>query len=267
MPPKVMIVISIVVICLGWLGALGYHFYGGAPASGGAPHRTYELGTFDGWSARKKEGPKGPLCFLTANPDKAVGAGGNRGATAIVVGHRPVGNSFYVNVAAGDEYKKKSRVTFAIDGRPFKLRTDGDNAWSYDIHNTLEMVAAMKRGRRVVVTGTSRRRSLTTNGYSLKGFAEAYNAAMEACGVKAANGATPAPSSTAPSVAVIEMDDDRRAIEIRARLAREAYGRAIGSLARMYREGLDVPRDRVLAAALERKAAENRITTPDFSRR
>lgn len=257
MPPKVMIVVSIVVICLGWLGALGYHFYGGALSSGGAALRTYDLGTFGDWSARKKEEPKGPLCFLTANPDKPEGAVGKRGATAIVVGHRPAGKSFYVKVAAGEDYKKKSQVTFAVDGRPFKLRTDGGNAWSYNIRNTLEMVAAMKRGLRVVVTGKPRRRSPTTDGFSLKGFAEAYDAAMEACGVKTASGGPPVPSSPTPAVAAAEMDDDPRAIEIRARLAREAYGRALGSLAMMYREGSGVPRDRMLAEALERKAAGN----------
>ena len=65
----------------------------------------------------------------------------------------------------------------------FDLFTKNDGAWNYDRSNDRAMVAAMKRGLSMVITGRSSRGTVTTDTYSLRGFTAAYNAISDACRV------------------------------------------------------------------------------------
>jgi invasion protein IalB len=99
------------------------------------------------------------------------------------VTHRPAEKSFdVVNFVAGYTYKNGSQVVVKIGKDTFtRLFTDGDKAWAIDDKADKELVAAMKRGQRMIVDGVSSKGTATKDTYSLKGFSGAYKAISSKC--------------------------------------------------------------------------------------
>lgn len=144
------------------------------------------IDTFDDWSAfADKENGK-PLCYMASLPKKAEGNYEQRGDTYVMITHRPAEKTVgEVSVRAGYTYKEGSEVEARIDsGQPIALFTDGEFAWARDKDTDQAVVAAMKAGSTMIVTGTSSRGTLTTDTYSLKGFTAAYGAISKSCDVK-----------------------------------------------------------------------------------
>jgi hypothetical protein len=140
-----------------------------------------QLGTFGDWSAFRETSESQPVCYIGSLPKKTAGTYSQRGNTYIQVTHRPADKSFdVVSVTAGYTYQSKSQVELEIDGKSFALYTDGGLAWADD-KTDVEIVDAMRRGRQMVVKGTSSRGTLTTDTYSLSGFTAARNAIEKAC--------------------------------------------------------------------------------------
>ena len=65
-----------------------------------------------------------------------------------------------------------------------KLFTSGDKAWAVSDRVDRELVEGMKRGERMIVTGTSAKGTDTKDTYSLAGFSSAYKAISAKCGKK-----------------------------------------------------------------------------------
>ena len=100
-----------------------------------------------------------------------------------MITHRPSEKSFdVVNINAGYTYKPDSKVTVKIGNKSYnRLFIDGDKAWAIDEAADKELVTAMKRGSRMIVTGTSSKGTLTKDTYSLSGFSQAYLAISGKC--------------------------------------------------------------------------------------
>jgi len=139
------------------------------------------LGSFQDWTAFSDGGDR-RICYIGSLPQKAEGNYTRRGDTYVLATHRPAESVFgEISVEAGYTYKAGSEVEVNIDGRAFRLFTQGGNAWAYDERADQELVAAMKAGSRMIVKGTSTRGTLTTDTYSLAGFTAAYEAINRAC--------------------------------------------------------------------------------------
>jgi hypothetical protein len=140
------------------------------------------LGTFDGWSAFRDRSSGKLVCYVGAKPQKAEGKYTQRGDIYALVTYRPaekvVGE---LSLEAGYTYKPGSEPTVSIGGRKFKLFTKGSNAWTTDARIDRQLVAAMKTGKDMVVSGVSARGTLTTDTYSLAGFSAALAAIDKAC--------------------------------------------------------------------------------------
>jgi hypothetical protein len=139
------------------------------------------LGEFNDWKAAsfQEEGGKG--CFLMGAPQKSEGKYKQRDPTFLYVTHRATGARDVVSVTAGYDYKRDSSVKLSIGDDDFSLGTVRDGtAWGADADDA-RLVEAMKKGRRMIVEGTSRRGTLTKDTYSLEGFTLAYEAITKAC--------------------------------------------------------------------------------------
>lgn len=144
------------------------------------------IGDYDDWSAYYYKDSKGVVCYMASTPKKDEGKYTKRGDIYTVITHRPKENSFdVINVNAGYTYKPGSKVKIMIGNKTFdKLFTDGDKAWTISDKMDKEIVAEMKRGTRMVITGTSSKGTQTKDTYSLKGFAKAYLAISKKCNKK-----------------------------------------------------------------------------------
>lgn len=156
-------------------------FAGAAPSS--APKM---IGEYDDWVAYYHKDAGGIVCYMASTPKKDEGKYTKRGDIYAVVTHRPSEKSFdVINFSAGYTYKPDTAVTVKIGSQTFnKLFTSGDKAWAVSERVDQELVAAMKRGSRMIVNGTSAKGTATKDTYSLAGFGSAYKAISAKCGKK-----------------------------------------------------------------------------------
>ena len=168
-----------------YLTNLGFSFVvaaglGFAGASAFAAQQT--LGSFQDWTAFS-DGSERRICYIGSVPKKKEGNYTVRGDTYVLATHRPGEKVFgEISVEAGYTYKPGSEVEISVDGKTFKLFTQGGNAWAYDEKADRALVDAMRAGRQMVVKGTSTRGTLTTDTYSLNGFSTALQSIDKACG-------------------------------------------------------------------------------------
>ena len=141
------------------------------------------LGTFGVWTAYVYHGPEGKICSMVTEPEKSVGKYKKRDDIFLRVTHIPYANrSDEVSVMAGYTYKKDSKPTLTVDKKPaIALISREDGAWAKDNATDKKLVAQMKAGSDIVLRGTSKRGTVTTDTFSLKGFSKAYREISEAC--------------------------------------------------------------------------------------
>lgn len=167
------------------LSAVAVAFAGATPLLAPVPGQAADpqsIGTFGDWQAVTfdESGKKG--CYITSRPTKEEGNYSQRGKTYVLVTHRPADKTFdVVSVVAGYTYEENGTVTVTIDSTDFELFTHKDTAWAADAALDRKLVEAMKKGARMIVTGTSSRGTDTKDTYSLTGFSKAYQAMSEAC--------------------------------------------------------------------------------------
>ena len=144
------------------------------------------LGSFRDWDALVMTSNAGEkTCYMISTAKRWTASRKNvsRGDIYVIVQHRPAFDvKDEINVNVGYPLKSGSEVTVSVDGKPaYRLFTEGRAAWAYDPRDDRAMVAAFKRGSRMVAKATSARGTVTTDTYSLSGFTAAYNAITKAC--------------------------------------------------------------------------------------
>ncbi len=140
------------------------------------------IGEYGDWLAYYYRDNAGPVCYMASTPKKDEGKYTKRGDIYVVVTHRPNEKSFdVVNINAGYKYKPASETELKIGAKTFKLFVNGDKAWTTSSKDDKEIVAAMKRGSRMIVNGTSFKGTKTKDTYSLNGFTSAYKAISNKC--------------------------------------------------------------------------------------
>lgn len=144
------------------------------------------LGEYGDWVAYYYRDNAGAVCYMASTPKKDEGKYTKRGDIYAVVTHRPNEKSFdVVNFNAGYDFKKGAPFKVKIGAQTFEqIFTSGDKAWAVNEKVDKELVAAMKRGSRMVVHGVSSRGTNTKDTYSLTGFASAYRAISNKCRAK-----------------------------------------------------------------------------------
>lgn len=141
------------------------------------------IGEYDDWAAYFYKDAKGTVCYMASTPKKDEGRYTKRGDIYVVVTHRPAEKSYdVVNFVAGYTFKRGSTVGIKIGQTSInRMFTSGDKAWAVSDSVDKELVAAMKRGERMIVHGVSDKGTATKDTYSLKGFASAYKAISSKC--------------------------------------------------------------------------------------
>ena len=142
------------------------------------------LGEFEDWSAYQFAESGNVACYMASVPKKAEGNYSKRGDVFAIVTHRPAeSRRDEVSFIAGYPFKKDSAVDVAIGDEKFQLFTQDDGAWAPDKEADAALVAAMIKGRGMVVKGVSARGTETVDTYSLSGFTKAYQTINKACGL------------------------------------------------------------------------------------
>jgi len=142
------------------------------------------LGEFAQWSAFETRQDGGQVCYAIAKPQDNQPKGVARGDVWLLVTHRPKQRARNeVSVIAGYPLKTDSQVELQVDNGRFQMFVSGDSAWSEKPQDDERLVAAMRKGKQIVVNGVSQRGTKTTDRYALSGFTDALRAIGKACGV------------------------------------------------------------------------------------
>ena len=141
------------------------------------------VATFESWTAYTYKTKKGPVCYIVSQPQKSEASrqGIKRDPAYFIVTNRP-GVRHEVNTIIGYPFKKGAPVMLTTDdGAKFRLYSSKDGAWSDGPATDRKIVAAMKAGRTMVITGISARGTKTTDTYSLIGVKAALAKIDQLC--------------------------------------------------------------------------------------
>ncbi len=144
-----------------------------------------QVGKFGDWTSYVLVENGNKVCYMVSKPVKAEGKYTNRGEIFALITHRPSENTKDVfSYITGYTYKQGTEATVTIDGTRYMLFTQDDTAWGPDAETDARLAAAIQKGSKMVVRGTSRYGTLTTDTYSLKGSGNAYKAISNECNVR-----------------------------------------------------------------------------------
>lgn len=140
------------------------------------------LGEFKSWTAWSYNGKKGKVCYVHAIPTSKKPDSLKHGDVSFFIRKSPgEGVANEANFVVGYPFQDNSTVIVDIDGRKFTMFTREDSAWILNSAEEPDLVAAMRAGSSMTVTGTSRRGNQTTYAYSLSGVTAATNKITTEC--------------------------------------------------------------------------------------
>jgi len=169
------------------IGAVVAIAIGLAPIASAAAPRLID--TEGAWAAFEdtREGVR--ICFAASFPETEGGAGLNRGLTYMTVGYwEGTPRKDQISVVAGFPYRDGSLVRAVVDPdraesrMRFSLLPRGNRAWAESPAEDADLVAALRNGYRLRITGTSSRNNTLTDVYDLTGSADMIDRARAECG-------------------------------------------------------------------------------------
>lgn len=142
-----------------------------------------QIGTFDSWLAYSYDAADSKVCYVSASPSQSEPKNAKRDPAFFLVTHMPGRKPPVrgeVSTIIGYPFKEGQPVKLTIDDTSYDMFSKGDTAW-VDTGTDKKIVAAMKAGKSLKVSGTSWRGTQTVDTYSLDGISAALAAIDKAC--------------------------------------------------------------------------------------
>jgi hypothetical protein len=142
------------------------------------------MGAFGSWKTYSFMDGANKICFMSAKPteQKSKATIKKRSDVLLFVTHWSNDKTKnVVSVSAGYPYRTDSEAILSVDGKKFKLATEGETAWSKDQPTDDAVTDAIRKGASLTVDGESKRGTKTTDVYDLKGSSDAYDAIAKEC--------------------------------------------------------------------------------------
>ncbi len=151
-----------------------------------AAEKPIQLGRFKDWSALTAGSGADKTCYAVSQPVASDPKGVTRGQAYFLISDFPSRKvKAEPQIVPGYAYPANGTVSVTVgsDKWTFFTKNEGDNggAWLKSRDDEAKLVAAMQKGSRMVVTGTSARGTTTTDAYSLSGITAALQKAHAEC--------------------------------------------------------------------------------------
>lgn len=148
----------------------------GAVTVASAQQSPTPLQQFDRWSTYTYTNSGAKVCYAVSQPSDTLPKGVNRDPVFIFITNRPKeGVKHEVSVITGYPYKEDSKTSVKIGNDSFVMYTKNEGAWVENAAEESRLINSMKGGSDMTVIGTSKRGTVTTDTYSLKGVTAALN--------------------------------------------------------------------------------------------
>jgi hypothetical protein len=146
------------------------------------------LGQFKKWSGYSMGQGGAMVCYTMTPPTSEEPRKVKRDAAYFLVndwpGRKVKGEA---EVVSGYQYKEGSTLTVQVgsDKFSFMVQDDGKSgsAWIKNLDDEARLIDAMKNNAQVLVTGESKRGTMTHDVYPLAGFSDALDKIHQACGM------------------------------------------------------------------------------------
>jgi invasion protein IalB len=157
-------------------------------ASGDTQEPSLE-GLYNDWSLYGIQENGNLVCYLSSGLEHASDPVPRRRQAFVLITNRPAeGRRGVVSVDPGYTYEDGGTVLMTIGRKQFHLIGKNGSAWAQDNEDP-QILAAIRGGSTLVVTGRMRNGPATTDTFSLRGFPKALAALDQTCPVA---GAAPA---------------------------------------------------------------------------
>jgi hypothetical protein len=148
------------------------------------------LGVTKDWSAFTSGSGSSKICYTLSKPTVTEPKAAKRDPIYFIItdwpGRKPKTKS-EPEAVPGYLYKDGTVVAAQVGGNKFEMFAKNDAgagaAWVRERTDEVRLIEAMKKGKQLVVTGTSQRGTVTRDTYSLAGLADALQKIHEACGM------------------------------------------------------------------------------------
>jgi len=146
------------------------------------------LGAFGAWSAFSNGTGDGKVCYALSSPTAKLPAKIKRDPVYFLINDWPRrGAKAEPEVVPGYQYKDNSKATVQVGSDKFDFFTKNEDgvggAWVEQQADEVRLIDAMKSGQQIVVTGISKRGTMTHDTYSLKGISDALDKIHATCGM------------------------------------------------------------------------------------
>jgi len=132
------------------------------------------LKQYDSWATYSYVQSGGKVCYAQTQPSESAPKGVNRDPAYIFVTNRPKEQVKHeIGIIIGYPFKEGSKAQVKIGSDTFVLYTKNDGAWVENAADESRLIASMRAGSDMQVSGTSKRGTVTTDTYSLKGISAA----------------------------------------------------------------------------------------------
>ena len=144
------------------------------------------VGSYKDWFVYTAGTGANKVCYALSQPKQSEPAGVNRDPTFFMVSTWPTKKKGgEPSVVPGYEYKNGSQVQVQIGADTFNFFTENEgkdgSAWTKNPADERRILAAMKKGSNMSITGTSARGTLTQDTYSLAGISAALDKVAATC--------------------------------------------------------------------------------------
>jgi len=159
-----------------------------AAAPGFAADSATALGGSKDWAAYTRGAGDGKVCYALAEPKSKEPAKAKRDPVYFLINDWPSRKAkAEPEIVPGYQYKDGSTVTVQVGADKFSFFTKNEDnaggAWVLNTADEAKLIAAMRNGALAVVTGTSKRGTVTHDTYSLGGLSDALDKIHAACGM------------------------------------------------------------------------------------
>lgn len=135
-----------------------------------------QLGRFNAWGTYSATTPDhGKVCFVMTVPTEKLPANLDHGDNIFfLVSQKPGQNvSYEPQFMVSYNFKQASKVTVRVGDKSFSMFTKDNSAWMENPAEEPQLIAAMKAGADMKVSGLSGRGNETSYTFSLKGISAA----------------------------------------------------------------------------------------------
>ncbi len=134
------------------------------------------------WTVFKHPVGNDVMCFTASSPKDMIPKEVKRSeVTFYVTRWKSNPANAQVSILIGYPFKEGSKLNIRIRSQEFKLFVKGDKAWVRDDGDEKLLLAAMRRGSKMKITGVSAQGIMTTDQYSLSGISKALNKIKRLC--------------------------------------------------------------------------------------